>query len=121
VVSCADREFLSSSACRRFSVCLWSDNTYLDFERSINFRVNQIRAALGDDSGKPRSMQSGRSAAKVFEELQNRMRGTFDHVAGCADRGSLDQGSYDLGRFPVPSWRYWKRKYYKLFCVLFFS
>jgi DNA-binding winged helix-turn-helix (wHTH) protein len=33
--------------------CLWGDNTFVDFERGINFCVNQIRATLGDDDEKP--------------------------------------------------------------------
>jgi DNA-binding winged helix-turn-helix (wHTH) protein len=33
--------------------CLWGDNTFVDFERGINFCVNQIRATLGDDAEKP--------------------------------------------------------------------
>ena len=33
--------------------CLWGDNTCVDFERGINFCVNQIRATLGDDAEKP--------------------------------------------------------------------
>jgi DNA-binding winged helix-turn-helix (wHTH) protein/Tol biopolymer transport system component len=37
---------------------LWSDNTFVDFERGINFCVNQIRAALGDDAEKPRYVET---------------------------------------------------------------
>jgi TolB-like protein len=33
--------------------CLWGDNTFVDFERGINFCVNRIRATLGDDAEKP--------------------------------------------------------------------
>jgi TolB-like protein/Tfp pilus assembly protein PilF len=32
---------------------VWGDNTFVDFERGINFCVNQIRATLGDDPEKP--------------------------------------------------------------------
>ncbi len=38
--------------------CLWGDNTFVDFERGINFCVNQIRAALGDDSDKPKYIET---------------------------------------------------------------
>jgi eukaryotic-like serine/threonine-protein kinase len=38
--------------------CLWGDNTFVDFERGINFCVNQIRAALGDDAEKPRYVET---------------------------------------------------------------
>jgi DNA-binding winged helix-turn-helix (wHTH) protein/Tol biopolymer transport system component len=37
---------------------LWSDDTFVDFERSINFCINQIRAALGDDALKPRYVET---------------------------------------------------------------
>jgi DNA-binding winged helix-turn-helix (wHTH) protein len=37
---------------------LWSDDTFVDFERSINFCVNQIRAALGDDAEKHRYVET---------------------------------------------------------------
>jgi DNA-binding winged helix-turn-helix (wHTH) protein len=37
---------------------LWSDNTFVDFERSINFCVNQIRGALRDDAEKPRYIET---------------------------------------------------------------
>ncbi len=38
--------------------CLWGDNTFVDFERGINFCVNQIRAALGDDADKPQYVET---------------------------------------------------------------
>ncbi len=38
--------------------CLWGDNTYVDFERGINFCISQIRAALGDDADKPRYIET---------------------------------------------------------------
>jgi hypothetical protein len=44
-------------------------------------------------------MQSGRSAAKILRELQNRMVGNFDCAAGCTDRGSLHQRQLRLGTF----------------------
>jgi TolB-like protein/DNA-binding winged helix-turn-helix (wHTH) protein/tetratricopeptide (TPR) repeat protein len=38
--------------------CLWGDNTFVDFERGINFCVNQIRAALGDDADNPKYVET---------------------------------------------------------------
>jgi DNA-binding winged helix-turn-helix (wHTH) protein len=38
--------------------CLWGENTFVDFERGINFCVNQIRSALGDDAEKPRYVET---------------------------------------------------------------
>ncbi len=37
---------------------LWGDNTFVDFERGINFCVNQIRAALADDADNPRFIET---------------------------------------------------------------
>jgi TolB-like protein/DNA-binding winged helix-turn-helix (wHTH) protein/Tfp pilus assembly protein PilF len=37
---------------------LWDDDTFVDFDRSINFCVNQIRDALGDDPQSPRYIET---------------------------------------------------------------
>jgi Tol biopolymer transport system component/DNA-binding winged helix-turn-helix (wHTH) protein len=37
---------------------LWNGETFVDFDRSINFCVNQIRAALSDDAEKPRYVET---------------------------------------------------------------
>ncbi len=37
---------------------IWSDATYVDFERGINHCISQIRAALDDTSGTPRYIQT---------------------------------------------------------------
>ena len=37
---------------------LWSGETFVDFERSINICVMQIRAALGDDAETPRFIET---------------------------------------------------------------
>lgn len=37
---------------------LWGDSTFVDFERGINFSINQIRAALCDDAEKPRYVET---------------------------------------------------------------
>jgi eukaryotic-like serine/threonine-protein kinase len=38
--------------------CLWGDNTFVDYERGINFCINQIRGALGDDAESPRYVET---------------------------------------------------------------
>src|SRR5215469_1366552 len=38
--------------------CLWGDNTFVDFERGINFCINQIRATLIDDAEKPQYVET---------------------------------------------------------------
>jgi Tol biopolymer transport system component/DNA-binding winged helix-turn-helix (wHTH) protein len=37
---------------------IWGNETFVDFERGINFSINQIRAALGDDADKPRYIET---------------------------------------------------------------
>lgn len=37
---------------------IWGNDTFVDFERAINYAINQIRAALGDDSEKPRFIET---------------------------------------------------------------
>jgi Tol biopolymer transport system component/DNA-binding winged helix-turn-helix (wHTH) protein len=37
---------------------IWGNDTFVDFERGINFSINQIRAALGDDAEKPRYVET---------------------------------------------------------------
>jgi Tol biopolymer transport system component/DNA-binding winged helix-turn-helix (wHTH) protein len=37
---------------------IWGSDTFVDFERGINFAINQIRAALGDDPEKPRFIET---------------------------------------------------------------
>jgi DNA-binding winged helix-turn-helix (wHTH) protein/tetratricopeptide (TPR) repeat protein len=37
---------------------LWSDQTFVDFEHSVNFCIRQIRAALGDDAKSPRYIET---------------------------------------------------------------
>jgi TolB-like protein/DNA-binding winged helix-turn-helix (wHTH) protein/Tfp pilus assembly protein PilF len=48
-------EVVSREEIRR---ALWHDGTFVDFDRSINFCVNQIREALGDDSQNPRFIET---------------------------------------------------------------
>jgi len=37
---------------------LWSDSTFVDFERGINFSINQIRGALADNAERPRYIET---------------------------------------------------------------
>jgi Tol biopolymer transport system component/DNA-binding winged helix-turn-helix (wHTH) protein len=38
--------------------CLWGDSTFVDFERGINFSINQIRGVLSDNAQKPRYVET---------------------------------------------------------------
>ncbi len=37
---------------------LWSDDTFVDFDNSLNNAVNRLRAALGDDAGSPKYIET---------------------------------------------------------------
>jgi len=37
---------------------VWGDGTFVDFDRGINFCINQIRTALGDDADRPRYIET---------------------------------------------------------------
>jgi DNA-binding winged helix-turn-helix (wHTH) protein len=37
---------------------IWRDDTFVDFERGINFAISQIRVALGDNPEKPRFIET---------------------------------------------------------------
>lgn len=37
---------------------LWGDDTHVDYERSLNFAISQIRQALGDDAADPAYLQT---------------------------------------------------------------
>ena len=46
---------------------IWGNDTFVDFERGINFSINQIRAALGDDAEKPRYVERFWNYARSLE------------------------------------------------------
>jgi TolB-like protein/DNA-binding winged helix-turn-helix (wHTH) protein/Tfp pilus assembly protein PilF len=48
-------EVVSREEIRR---ALWDEGTFVDFDQSINFCVNKVREALGDDSQKPRFIET---------------------------------------------------------------
>ena len=43
---------------REIQLRVWGDGTYVDFDRGINFCINQIRAALGDNADRPRYVET---------------------------------------------------------------
>jgi DNA-binding winged helix-turn-helix (wHTH) protein/TolB-like protein len=45
---------------------IWGDDTFVDFNRSLNFCVSQIRAALGDDADEPRFVETLRGRGYRF-------------------------------------------------------
>ena len=93
---------------------LWSDDTFVDFERSINFCVNQIRAALGDDAEKPRYVETlpkrgYRFIAPVAVELPHKPAltvalpsTTLEAYPGASESGAKDSRRSDIPVVPSP-------------------
>jgi len=54
LVECAGRVVSREEIRKR----IWDPDTFVDFERSINFAINQIRAALKDDPDNPRFIET---------------------------------------------------------------
>src|ERR1700751_536550 len=51
---------------------IWGNETFVDFERGINFSINQIRAALGDDAEKPRYVETiPRRGYRLIATIEN--------------------------------------------------
>jgi DNA-binding winged helix-turn-helix (wHTH) protein/Tol biopolymer transport system component len=94
---------------------LWSDDTFVDFERSINFCVNQIRAALGDNAEKPRYIETlprrgYRFIAPVTVDLPREPASTVDVASNATEvhRGTNESSagtSASSGMLVVPSHR----------------
>jgi TolB-like protein/DNA-binding winged helix-turn-helix (wHTH) protein/Flp pilus assembly protein TadD len=78
---------------------LWDNETFVDFDRSINVSVNQIRGALGDDPQSPRYIETlprkgYRFIAPVTEAGDDRAE-----VEPAADPGLISR--------PAPARRWW--------------
>lgn len=58
-------EMVSRDELRR---AVWGDETFVDFNRSLNFCVSQIRAALEDDADEPRFVETLRGRGYRFKE-----------------------------------------------------
>jgi DNA-binding winged helix-turn-helix (wHTH) protein/tetratricopeptide (TPR) repeat protein len=72
--------------------CLWGDNTFVDFERGINFCINQIRSALGDDTEKPRYVETLPRCGYRFIAPVN--IGTAPTVDGCIPERAPGEASH---------------------------
>ena len=103
--------------------CLWSDSTFVDFERGINFSINQIRGALADDADRPRYIETlprrgYRFIAEVAHERSAKEVSTARVPAAADDPGAAGENgantspaseSFALPRVTVTTgWRRWR-------------
>ena len=64
---------------------IWGTDTFVDFERGINFSINQIRAALGDVAEKPRFIETiPRRGYRFIGELEAPVQPLIEPVAASA-------------------------------------
>jgi DNA-binding winged helix-turn-helix (wHTH) protein/TolB-like protein len=59
---------------------VWGDQTFVDFERGLNFCIAQIRLALGDDATAPRYIQTIPRRGYQFIAPVQRIAGPATHV-----------------------------------------
>lgn len=85
---------------------IWSDGTFVDFERGLNFCVAQIRAALADSAESPRFIgtvpKRGYRFIAPVKELGSggdgpAEAGRYDRADGSAEAGRYDQRAVDGG------------------------
>lgn len=79
---------------------IWGNDTFVDFERGINFAINQIRAALGDDAEKPRFIETiprhgYRFIASVESDEPRRADASALETPQPGDRTSTASGDHD--------------------------
>lgn len=73
--------------------CLWSDATFVDFERGINFSINQVRGALSDDAEQPRYIETlPRRGYRFIAPVTG--SGSDEHAA-VSDTSPLPDPGYD--------------------------
>src|ERR1700752_4716221 len=70
---------------------IWGKDTFVDFERGINFSINQIRAALGDDADKPRFVETiPRRGYRFIAQIENGGPERAASVASISDDRKFD-------------------------------
>jgi Tol biopolymer transport system component/DNA-binding winged helix-turn-helix (wHTH) protein len=82
---------------------LWGDNTFVDFERGINFCVNQIRATLGDDAERPRFIETvPRRGYRFIASVSNQLAVEPTPTAGSFEVSSLPRQDAGEPGSPLP-------------------
>jgi len=79
---------------------IWGNDTFVDFERGINFSINQIRAALVDDADKPRYVETiprrgYRFIASIENDEARRAEASASETPMPGDRTSTASGHHD--------------------------
>lgn len=82
---------------------LWGEDTYVDFERGLNFCINQVRTALGDSADSPQFIQTlPRRGYRFIAGVSSGSDQGPTPVRPWSDRGT--ERLKDLGR-TAPTWQ----------------
>lgn len=88
---------------------LWGDSTFVDFERGINFSINQVRVALCDQAEKPRYIETiPRVGYRFIGTLETSPENSFEN-APAASRSLHLVPDPDVGPRPAVSQGRWLR------------
>ncbi len=74
-----------------FEKKLWSGDTFVDFEHSLNTAIKKLRHALGDDKKKPRFVET-------LPKRGYRFIGTVEQVSKAATRAKAPTATSKVGR-----------------------
>lgn len=77
---------------------IWGTDTFVDFERGINFAINQIRAALGDRAAKPRFIET--LPRRGYRLLSTRRSGPGDGTKAELITSPIHKGIHSLAVLP---------------------
>jgi DNA-binding winged helix-turn-helix (wHTH) protein len=81
---------------------IWGNDTFVDFERGINFSINQIRAALGDDADKPRYIETiPRRGYRFICPIETTEETTDSGKESAHANGRLSAGQLDLSTYEI--------------------
>jgi Tol biopolymer transport system component/DNA-binding winged helix-turn-helix (wHTH) protein len=81
---------------------VWGDGTFVDFDRGINFCINQIRAALGDDAERPRYIETiPRRGYRFIANIEGNGKVESD-VSGSSAPGTAPSRDNESDKQPTP-------------------
>jgi DNA-binding winged helix-turn-helix (wHTH) protein len=81
---------------------IWTDGTFVDFERGLNKAMNRLREALGDSATAPRFIETlpkrgYRFIAPILQTVQSIAVLPFQNLSGDADSGDAGQEHWPDG------------------------
>src|SRR5215469_15609896 len=89
---------------------VWGDGTFVEFDRGINFCINQIRAALGDDADRPRYIETiPRRGYRFIARIEGNGKAEPD-VSGSSGTRTAPSGDNESEKQQAPPWTPFRTK-----------